>query len=122
MVTQNLRRPRPLIRTTAGGRHGQAYGGDMRTPWHLMSKVLLRLAIGFLLPVSAFAQTGAGSLTGIVSDQSGAKVPGATVTAINQATNVAYTTVSNEAGNYSITSVPVGTEDFGLPRASIGDL
>ena len=32
-----------------------------------------------------------------------------TVTATNQATNVAYTAVSNNAGNYTITSVPVGT-------------
>ena len=62
-----------------------------------------------VFPAAAFAQTGAGSLTGIVSDQSGGKVPGATVTATNQATNVAYTAVSNEAGNYSISSVPVGT-------------
>src|SRR5712691_9294753 len=84
-------------------------GGTMRTSRLVLSNVLLLLAIGFLLPVSAFAQTGAGSLTGIVSDQSGAKVPGTTVTATNQATNVTYTAVSNEAGNYSITSVPVGS-------------
>ena len=61
-----------------------------------------------LSPV-AFAQTGAGSLTGIVTDQSGATVPGATVTATNQATNVAYTAVANEAGSYTVTSLPVGT-------------
>jgi hypothetical protein len=54
------------------------------------------------------AQTGAASLTGIVTDQSGAAVPGATVTATNQATNVAYTAVSNEVGNYTVTSLPVG--------------
>jgi hypothetical protein len=72
--------------------------------------LFLSLLVAFhVLPVPAFAQTGAASLTGIVDDQSGAKVPGATVTATNQATNVAYTTVSNEAGNYGITSVPVGT-------------
>src|SRR2546427_2752337 len=68
---------------------------------------LLLLAIEFL-PATAVAQTGAGSLTGLVSDQSGATVPGATVTATNQATNVDYTAVSNAAGNYTITSVPVG--------------
>ena len=48
-------------------------------------------------------------ITGIITDQTGAAVPGATVTATNQATNVDYTAVSNEAGNYTITSVPVGT-------------
>ena len=47
-------------------------------------------------------------MTGIVTDQSGATVPGATVTATNQATNVAYTAVANEAGNYTVTSLPLG--------------
>ena len=58
---------------------------------------------------SAFAQTGAASITGLLTDQSGAAVPAATVTATNQATNVEYTAVSNDVGNYTITSVPVGT-------------
>ena len=35
-------------------------------------------------------------------------VPGATVTATDQATNVDYTAVSNAAGNYTISSLPVG--------------
>jgi hypothetical protein len=54
-------------------------------------------------------QTGAASITGFVTDQSGAATPGVTVAAKNQATNVEYTAVSNEAGNYTIPSVPVGT-------------
>src|SRR5918993_4285052 len=62
-----------------------------------------------LTPTSLSAQTGAASLTGIVTDESGAAVPGATVTATNQATNVAYTAVSNQSGNYTITALPVGT-------------
>src|SRR5690349_24592920 len=70
---------------------------------------LLLLAFGLLIPGLAFAQTGAASLTGIVTDQSGAAVPGATVTATNQATNVDYTAISNETGNYTIASLPVGT-------------
>ncbi|HMF59261.1 MAG TPA: carboxypeptidase-like regulatory domain-containing protein, partial [Vicinamibacterales bacterium] len=69
---------------------------------------LLVLAFGLVLPIAVFAQTGAASLTGIVTDQSGAAVPGATVTATNQATNVDYTAVSNDAGNYTVTSLPVG--------------
>src|SRR5712691_6755802 len=84
-------------------------GGTMRTSRLVLSNVLLLLCIALLIPVSAFAQTGAASLTGIISDQSGAKVPGTTVTATNQATNVTYTAVSNDTGNYTITAVPVGT-------------
>src|SRR5687767_7346379 len=71
--------------------------------------VLLALALVLGLQSAAFAQTGAASITGLLTDQSGAPAPGVTVTATNQATNVPYTGVSNEAGNYTITSVPVGT-------------
>ena len=59
-------------------------------------------------PRPAAAQTGLATVTGLVSDASGAAAPGLTVTATNQATNIAYTGVTNEAGNYVITSVPIG--------------
>jgi Carboxypeptidase regulatory-like domain/TonB dependent receptor len=69
--------------------------------------VLLALVLG--LQSMAHAQTGAASITGLVTDTSGAAAPGVTVTATNQATNVDYTAVSNSAGNYTITTVPIGT-------------
>src|SRR6266511_4403841 len=78
----------------------------MRTPRLLL---LVLLVLGLLLPGRAVAQTGAGSLTGLVTDQSGATVPGATISATNQATNVVYSAVSNDAGNYTVLSLPVGT-------------
>lgn len=70
---------------------------------------LLALFLAVLFPVSGLAQTGAASITGVVTDQSGAAAPGVTVSATNQGTNVAYTAVTNTAGNYTITSVPIGT-------------
>src|SRR5262249_58230500 len=54
------------------------------------------------------AQTGLATVTGIVTDNSGAPVPGATVTASNQATNVPYTGVTTDAGAYLITGAPIG--------------
>lgn len=63
----------------------------------------------FLLPSLAHAQTGAASITGLVADETGGALPGVTITATNQATNVPYVAVSNGVGNYTITSVPVGT-------------
>ena len=71
--------------------------------------LLLALALVLGLQAVAYAQTGAASITGLVTDQSGAATPGVTVTATNQATNVEYTAVSNATGNYDILSVPVGT-------------
>src|SRR5438128_1036093 len=106
MVTRNSPKAVSSVGKTSG-HSGRAYGGRMRTLRFLLSNVLLLLVIGVLVPVMASAQTGAGSLTGIVSDQSGAAVPGATVSAINQATHVPYTAVSNETGNYTLTSLPV---------------
>ena len=72
------------------------------------SGLLLVLALVLGLQAVAYAQTGAASITGLVTDQSGAAVPGVTVTATNQATNVEYTAVTNATGSYDILSVPVG--------------
>src|SRR4051794_34492547 len=62
-----------------------------------------------LLPSLARAQSVAASITGLVADQTGAALPGVTITAKNQSTDVPYVTTSNETGNYTIASLPVGT-------------
>src|SRR5262252_457055 len=74
------------------------------------TRVLGFVAVVLLLGLhtTAYAQTGAASITGLLTDQTGAAAPGVTVTAINQATNVAYPATSNSAGNYTIDSLPVG--------------
>ncbi len=81
----------------------------MPIPRTRLAILCLALALVFGLHGDAFAQTGAASITGLVTDQSGAAAPGVTVTATNQATNVQYTAVSNQAGDYTITTVPIGT-------------
>jgi hypothetical protein len=74
----------------------------------LVVRASLVALLAFVLPATSAAQTGLATITGIVSDESGGAVPGLTVTATNQGTNIAYTGVTNEAGNYIITSVPIG--------------
>src|SRR5690606_8759122 len=58
-----------------------------------------------------------GSITGRVTDSSGAGIPGAEVTAVNNANNYTQTAVSNETGTYSLQNVPRGTYTLriGLP-------
>jgi hypothetical protein len=68
----------------------------------LLAAITLQAASG------AFAQSIGGSITGLVKDESGAAVPGASVSATNLGTNVAYSATSNNAGNYTITNLPVG--------------
>jgi hypothetical protein len=62
-----------------------------------------------LLPAGALAQTGTGTVTGLVTDTTGATLPGVTVTATNQGTNVSQTAITNETGSYTITPLVVGT-------------
>ncbi len=63
---------------------------------------------GLVLTTPVVGQTGLATVTGLVADSSGGAVPGVTVTATNQATNIAYAGITNDAGNYVITSVPIG--------------
>ena len=80
----------------------------MRALFRVMRRVgLVALAV-LVLTTPAVGQSGLATVTGLVADSSGAAVPGVTVTATNQATNIAYTGISNDAGNYVITSVPIG--------------
>lgn len=69
-------------------------------------KSLLCIAM-LALPVSAVAQTTA-SLDGLVSDPSGAVVPGAKVKATNVATQNVRITQTNEAGVFSFSGLPSG--------------
>ena len=66
---------------------------------------LLALLCGGL----ASAQIDTATLVGTVQDPTGAVVPGATVTAINTATNVTQTATTDAGGEYVITGLLVGT-------------
>jgi hypothetical protein len=68
----------------------------------------LLFALALIGSATASAQTATSRISGTVTDSSGAIVPGATVTAINEATNVSYNQVSTEAGLFSFASLPLG--------------
>jgi hypothetical protein len=65
--------------------------------------------VTLLCLASAFGQTVTGSITGLVTDPSGAVVVGATVTAENTATAVKTSAKTNAAGVYAIRFLPIGT-------------
>src|ERR1700722_12519156 len=56
----------------------------------------------------AFGQSDRATITGTVTDTSGAVVPNATVTAVDPSTKAAYTTTTNGNGVYSIPGLPLG--------------
>jgi len=61
--------------------------------------------------VPAAAQSPTGSIEGIVVDQSGAVLPGVTVTVIQPATGIERRAVSDENGLFRVPVLPVGTYD-----------
>jgi hypothetical protein len=71
--------------------------------------MIRRLWFSLVLATHAFAQTNAGQITGMVTDPHQAAVAGARITAVNLATNVQQTTVSSEAGLYSLPALEPGT-------------
>ena len=69
-------------------------------------KFLLAVAIALSLVLPAAAQTNA-RLEGLVTDATGAALPGVTVTATSTATNLTRTDVTDSHGHYTITPLPV---------------
>lgn len=75
----------------------------------MRSNMLLRIfLILAALACSIHAQQTAGTLTGAVTDATGAVIPGAVIKAVNLATNAARETVSDASGNYTIPFLPAG--------------
>lgn len=58
---------------------------------------------------SAWAQGGAGTIAGAITDSSGAPLPGATVTVTAVRTAEARTTVTDASGAFSVPNLPAGT-------------
>ncbi|MBI3210016.1 MAG: TonB-dependent receptor [Candidatus Solibacter usitatus] len=75
----------------------------MKLLQHLTRGVYFLLCCAML-----FAQSDRGTISGTVSDSTGAIVPGAKITVTNQATNVAVTMLTNETGAFAAPSLSVG--------------
>ena len=58
---------------------------------------------------AAVAQAGRGGINGLVTDPTGAAIPSAKVTAVNDATGVTRSTVTTAAGFYSFVSLDPAT-------------
>src|SRR5215471_4706876 len=70
----------------------------------------LRLLTWLLLAsLSAFAQSDRGTITGTVSDPTGAVIPGVGILATNVETAARYETATTETGNYTLPQLPSGT-------------
>ncbi len=86
---------------------------------------LIFLALMICLPV--FGQATRGSLTGLISDSTGAAVSGANITAKHKATGEEFRTTTDQQGAFVFPSLPLGqfvvhVEASGFKRAEVLDL
>ncbi len=72
-------------------------------------RLLLFVAVVLVSSSIGFAQGGGQSLSGIVVDSGGGVIPGATITAKNNATSQTFEVTSNDAGVFAIPGIAVGT-------------
>src|SRR5215510_3606910 len=71
--------------------------------------ILTALLFLSFFSISGFSQTSSAQLSGVVSDPSGALIPGVTITLTKTDTGVVLTTLSNEAGVYNFQAVQPGS-------------
>lgn len=87
-----------------------------------LAVVALGVAIAMLLnPLPLESQVLYGSLVGIITDQSGAVVPGARVTVTNIATNQSRTVDADNTGTYTVSALTPGTYSVRVSQSGFQD-
>ncbi len=74
------------------------------------------LAAVLFTAAMAFAQVDVTSVTGQVTDPTGAAVPGATITVTNLSTGVKLTATSSDKGEYAVPSLPAGSYSVSVAK------
>ncbi len=84
---------------------------SLRAHWNRMclETVCLILALFLLVPTWLHAQGANGRILGRVADPTGAVLPGAKVTLLNEATGISRDAKTNDSGDYSFIEVAPGT-------------
>lgn len=71
-------------------------------------RVAFMLVACLLFSASAFSQVTTGSLKGLITDDKGVELPGATVVATHNSTGVVYSTITREDGRYNFNNLNSG--------------
>jgi hypothetical protein len=87
-----------------------------------MKTKLCRVIFAFLVfAVSAVAQVNTATLSGIVTDPSGAQVPGTQLTIQNEQTGASFNATSNSSGQYTFNFLPVGRYTLKIQQTGFND-
>src|SRR5215472_11755364 len=89
----------------------------VRPLWSAVSITMIVALLCCFAAISAWAQTTSmGTITGLVTDQSSAVVPDATVAVKDTSTNEVRTITTNSAGRYVFVNLPPGTYDITVTK------
>src|SRR5258708_32063788 len=104
MLIETGRAETPVLARISSSGERQEREGFMKLTkiLHLLSVVLT--AVGLAWSQSSYTA----AVRGLVTDASGAAVPGAKVTATETERNVPHTVVADDAGRYALTALPPG--------------
>lgn len=80
------------------------------------------LAVVVLLPAAGQSEAGAGTITGLVVDPTGAPVAGARITVASAATGLQRTALSTEGGLFTLVRLPAGTYDITVEKEGFKQL
>src|SRR5437879_5028496 len=105
------------------GRRLRIGGMNMRKMKSLgLGLVVMTLVALLCSAKAAWGQDVTASITGTVSDPSGAAVVGATVTAKSVERGITYTAVTNDSGIYRIAQLPVGSYELKVEKTGFASV
>lgn len=85
-----------------------------------LNSIFVLLALMLTLSLGAFGQETTGSISGTVKDQNGAVIPNANITVVG--TQRTFNGVTNDAGDYTFTSLPPGIYSVEVTAAGFGSV
>jgi hypothetical protein len=95
---------------SASGKSAVLERSSLNQSWGVMkTRIVAALFALFLLSSPLVAQVSTSRITGVVTDKTGAEVPGAKVTATNEGTNATYVQTSSSSGVFVFDSLQIGT-------------
>src|ERR1043165_157099 len=83
--------------------------------------VSLAISIYCMLPLPPILAQSVGTIHGLVQDETGAAVPGVSVTAIQMGTNLTRMVSTGENGLYLLSSLPVGNYAVRFTKSGFAD-
>lgn len=113
---------RKLRRNSTDGQRMNECGMTQFGRCHRISLARFGWVFGIVMLMAAYStcwgQGITGSITGTVTDTSGAAVPGATVTVVELATNATFAATTSEIGNYTVPNLRPGRYAITISKAN----